>query len=190
MNIKDPKARAQPRLSPLVLEARRRRRGHRARRRRSVWLGLGDQGSGLSTRCARGDTASRRGRDRRPRNTRRALRHDRADRLLADRDRAREGPLQEVRHQLDGRRRAPAGPPSATRSSNGDIQATHMLIGMPLASTMGLLGSPKKPMVIPWLLNRNGQAITLEGRAQGQGRATTRRRSSRSSRTRRRRASR
>src|SRR5262245_8531189 len=29
--------------------------------------------------------------------------------------------------------------------SNGDIQATHMLTGMPIASTMGLLGSPKKP---------------------------------------------
>src|SRR3954451_11697243 len=27
--------------------------------------------------------------------------------------------------------------------STGDIQATHMLIGMPLASTMGLAGSPK-----------------------------------------------
>jgi nitrate/nitrite transport system substrate-binding protein len=46
--------------------------------------------------------------------------------------------------------------------SNGDIQATHMLLGMPLASTMGLLGAPKKPMIIPWLLNRNGQAITLK----------------------------
>jgi nitrate/nitrite transport system substrate-binding protein len=46
--------------------------------------------------------------------------------------------------------------------SSGSIQATHMLIGMPLASTMGLLGAPKKPMVIPWLLNRNGQAITLK----------------------------
>jgi nitrate/nitrite transport system substrate-binding protein len=46
--------------------------------------------------------------------------------------------------------------------SNGDIQATHMLIGMPLASTMGLLGAPKKPMIIPWMLNRNGQAITLK----------------------------
>ncbi len=46
--------------------------------------------------------------------------------------------------------------------SNGDNQATHMLLGMPIASTMGLLGSPKKPMVIPWLLNRNGQAITLK----------------------------
>ena len=46
--------------------------------------------------------------------------------------------------------------------SNGDIQATHMLIGMPIASTMGLLGAPKKPMVIPWLLNRNGQCISLK----------------------------
>ena len=45
--------------------------------------------------------------------------------------------------------------------SNGDIQGTHMLTGMPIASTMGLLGSPKRPMVIPWLLNRNGQSITL-----------------------------
>ncbi len=46
--------------------------------------------------------------------------------------------------------------------SSGTIQATHMLIGMPLASTMGLAGSPKKPMIIPWLMNRNGQAITLK----------------------------
>jgi nitrate/nitrite transport system substrate-binding protein len=45
--------------------------------------------------------------------------------------------------------------------SNGDIQGTHMLIGMPIASTMGLLGAPKRPMIIPWLLNRNGQSITL-----------------------------
>src|SRR6185369_12889300 len=35
--------------------------------------------------------------------------------------------------------------------SIGDNQATHMLIGMPIASTMGLAGSPVKPMVIPWL---------------------------------------
>ena len=46
--------------------------------------------------------------------------------------------------------------------SSGNIQATHMLLGMPLASTMGLAGSPKKPMIIPWLLNRNGQAISLK----------------------------
>ncbi|MDF3055992.1 MAG: nitrate transporter substrate-binding protein [Rariglobus sp.] len=46
--------------------------------------------------------------------------------------------------------------------STGSIQATHMLYGMPFASTMGLAGSPKKPMIIPWVLNRNGQAITLK----------------------------
>ncbi len=51
--------------------------------------------------------------------------------------------------------------------SSGDIQATHMLIGMPIASTMGLAGSPKKPMIIPWLLNRNGQAITLKSEWKG-----------------------
>lgn len=51
--------------------------------------------------------------------------------------------------------------------SNGDIQATHMLTGMPLASTMGLLGAPKKPLVIPWMLNRNGQAITMKAALKG-----------------------
>ena len=51
--------------------------------------------------------------------------------------------------------------------SSGDNQLTHMLLGMPIASTMGLLGSPKKPMVIPWILNRNGQAITLKAEWKG-----------------------
>jgi nitrate/nitrite transport system substrate-binding protein len=47
------------------------------------------------------------------------------------------------------------------RLTLGENQATHMLYGMPYASTMGLLGSPKKPMIIPLGLNHNGQAITL-----------------------------
>ena len=51
--------------------------------------------------------------------------------------------------------------------SSGDNQLTHMLLGMPIASTMGLLGSPKKPMIVPWLLNRNGQAITLKAELKG-----------------------
>lgn len=51
--------------------------------------------------------------------------------------------------------------------SNGDIHATHMLLGMPIASTMGLLGAPKKPMVIPWMLNRNGQAISMQIKYKG-----------------------
>ncbi len=51
--------------------------------------------------------------------------------------------------------------------SSGETQASHMLLGMPLASTLGLQGSPKKTMVIPWLLNRNGQAITLKSELRG-----------------------
>src|SRR5262245_7609175 len=47
------------------------------------------------------------------------------------------------------------------RLSLGENQATHMLLGMPYASTIGLLGAPVKPMIIPCYLNRNGQAITL-----------------------------
>jgi nitrate/nitrite transport system substrate-binding protein len=42
-----------------------------------------------------------------------------------------------------------------------------MLLGMPIASTMGLSGSPKKPMIVPWILNRNGQAITLKAERKG-----------------------
>ncbi len=51
--------------------------------------------------------------------------------------------------------------------ANGDIQATHMLIGMPIASTMGLGGAPKVPMVVPWILNRNGQSISLANSLKG-----------------------
>jgi len=51
--------------------------------------------------------------------------------------------------------------------SLGENHATHMLLGMPFASTMGLGGSPVKPMVIPWLINRNGQAITLANKFKG-----------------------
>lgn len=47
------------------------------------------------------------------------------------------------------------------RLSLGENQASHILLGIPYASTMGLQGSPVKPMVIPMYLNRNGQAITL-----------------------------
>src|SRR6187549_1251916 len=53
--------------------------------------------------------------------------------------------------------------------SIGENHATHMLLGMPIASTMGLAGSPVKPMVVPWLLNRNGQAITLDNKLKAAG---------------------
>lgn len=51
--------------------------------------------------------------------------------------------------------------------TNGDIQATHMLLGMPIASTMGLGGAPKKLLIAPFILNRNGQAITLANTFKG-----------------------
>jgi len=51
----------------------------------------------------------------------------------------------------------------------GENQATHMLFGMPFSSTMGLLGSPVKPMIIPFVLNRNGQAITLQNEFKAKG---------------------
>jgi nitrate/nitrite transport system substrate-binding protein len=38
---------------------------------------------------------------------------------------------------------------------------------MPIASTMGLLGSPKKPMIIPWILSRNGQSISMKNAWKG-----------------------
>jgi len=47
------------------------------------------------------------------------------------------------------------------RLTLGENQATHMLYGMPYASTMGLLGAPKKPMIIPFSINHNGQGISL-----------------------------
>lgn len=51
--------------------------------------------------------------------------------------------------------------------TTGENQATHMLIGMPIAATMGLGGQSKTEMVIPWLVNRNGQAITLANKFKG-----------------------
>src|SRR5215813_5634512 len=48
------------------------------------------------------------------------------------------------------------------RLNLGENQASHLLPGIAYSSTMGLLGSPVKPMIIPCYLNRNGQAITLK----------------------------
>ena len=51
----------------------------------------------------------------------------------------------------------------------GENHATHMLYGMPYASTMGLFGAPVKPMILPWVLNYNGQAITLSNDLKDKG---------------------
>ena len=43
----------------------------------------------------------------------------------------------------------------------GTIQAAHMLSSIPVAAAAGLLGRRVEPMVAPWIVNRNGQGITL-----------------------------
>lgn len=51
--------------------------------------------------------------------------------------------------------------------TTGENQASHMLLGMPIASTMGLGGSASKEMIFPWIMNRNGQGITLANKFKG-----------------------
>lgn len=45
--------------------------------------------------------------------------------------------------------------------NEGETQAAHMLFGMPIAAAVGKLGTEQTPLVVPWILSRNGQAITL-----------------------------
>lgn len=49
----------------------------------------------------------------------------------------------------------------------GDVDCTHMLLGMPIASSMGLAGTKPVAMIAPWILNRNGQAISLKSAWKG-----------------------
>src|SRR5574341_42345 len=53
----------------------------------------------------------------------------------------------------------------------GENQASHILYGMPYASTLGIVGSEGKKldMVIPMALNQNGQAITLDNKLKARG---------------------
>jgi nitrate/nitrite transport system substrate-binding protein len=53
----------------------------------------------------------------------------------------------------------------------GENQASHVLYGMPYASTLGITGAEgqKKAMVIPLVLNQNGQAITLDNKLKKRG---------------------
>ncbi len=44
----------------------------------------------------------------------------------------------------------------------GDVDCTHALIGMVISGAMGVGGTKPVPMIAPWILNRNGQAITLK----------------------------
>ena len=47
---------------------------------------------------------------------------------------------------------------------SGEAQAAQMLFGMPVAAAVGKLGTEHRPLIIPWILNRNGQAITVSVR--------------------------
>jgi nitrate/nitrite transport system substrate-binding protein len=49
----------------------------------------------------------------------------------------------------------------------GENQATHMLLGMPLSISMGVGGAAPVPLVVPWIVNRNGQGITLANKFKG-----------------------
>jgi len=49
----------------------------------------------------------------------------------------------------------------------GETHAAQMLFGMPVGAAVGRLGTDQKPLVVPWILNRNGQAITLAARYRG-----------------------
>jgi nitrate/nitrite transport system substrate-binding protein len=51
--------------------------------------------------------------------------------------------------------------------NTGSLHAAQMLFGMPIGAAVGKLGTEQKPLIIPWILNRNGQAITLGTKHRG-----------------------
>ena len=50
---------------------------------------------------------------------------------------------------------------------SGAAHGAQMLFGMPIAAAVGKLGTEQKPLVVPWILSRNGQAITLATKYRG-----------------------
>ena len=51
--------------------------------------------------------------------------------------------------------------------NSGAVHGAHMLFGMPIGAAVGKLGNDQKPLVVPWILSRNGQAITLGNKHRG-----------------------
>ncbi len=51
--------------------------------------------------------------------------------------------------------------------NTGALHAAHMLFGMPIGAAVGKLGTDQKPLIIPWIMSRNGQAITLGTKHRG-----------------------
>ena len=63
--------------------------------------------------------------------------------------------------------RAPSWTAARERLESGDCQAAHLLFGVPFATALGHFGPKAQPLVIPWILSRNGQAITLAAHYRG-----------------------
>lgn len=57
--------------------------------------------------------------------------------------------------------RAPSWTAARERLESGDCQAAHLLFGVPFANALGHFGPKAQPLVIPWILPRNRQAVTL-----------------------------
>ena len=51
--------------------------------------------------------------------------------------------------------------------SRGNVQAAHMLFSMPVAAACGLLGGNQAPLVVPWVMSRNGQGVSLNDSFKG-----------------------
>ena len=63
--------------------------------------------------------------------------------------------------------RTPSWTAARERLESGACQAAQLLYGVPFASALGHFGPKVRPLVIPWILSRNGQAITLAARHRG-----------------------
>ena len=63
--------------------------------------------------------------------------------------------------------RTPSWTSARERLECGSCQAAHLLFGLPFATALGHFGPRARPLIIPWILSRNGQAITLAAKYRG-----------------------
>lgn len=63
--------------------------------------------------------------------------------------------------------RTPSWTSARERLECGACQAAHLLFGLPFATALGHFGPHARPLIIPWILSRNGQAITLASKYRG-----------------------
>jgi nitrate/nitrite transport system ATP-binding protein len=66
------------------------------------------------------------------------------------------------RHEIDVQlQKFPSWDAITDALCTGKIQAAHLPGSIPVAVNAGLMGHRRPPLVVPWVINRNGQAITL-----------------------------